>query len=181
VFAQTETDNMTEMTISQALRRMKKLKGQIAEHLDRATRAVSYAEKSPPAFDFAKCMEAAGAVRAELVALDAAVAVANATTELEFDGARMPLVQAVKTLQELKGQITWVKALPVQAQAEIVVETTEYAEVNGDYKHVRVEKKHMCALPEAKRAELTASLQDRFDRLNDAVETKNHRAAIAAQ
>lgn len=170
---------MAEMTVSQALRRMKKLKGQVAEHLERATRAVSWAEKSPPAFEFSKCMEEAEAVRDELVALDTAVAVANATTELEFEGARMPLVRAVKLLQELKGQIAWAKALAVQPQADFVVESTEYAEVGGDYKHVRVERKHKCALPEAKRAELASSLQDRFDRLNDAVETKNHRTAVS--
>ena len=171
---------MADMTISQALRMMKKLKGQLAEHLERAVRAVSYPEKSPPAFEFAKCMEAADSVRDQLTRLDAAVAVANATTPFEFEGKKMPLIQAVKILQELKGQLTWVKALPVQAQSETTVSETEYVEVNGDYKHVRVDKKHVCALPEARRAELASSLQDRFDRLNDAVETTNHRAAVKA-
>ncbi len=40
-------------------------------------------------------------------------------------------------------------------------------------------KTYVCALPEAKRDERVRALQDRFDKINDLVETTNHKTSFA--
>lgn len=170
---------MSEMTISQALRRVKKLKGEIAQHLERAASSVAYDVKAAPAFNFDKCIEAADAAREELVRLESGIAVANATTTIMDGGKPVLLVTAVKALQELKGQVAWFKALQVKAKEKTVVEEMETTWVGGDYKSVKTERHFHCDLPEWEKSELQNEFQDRFDRLNDAVETANHRTALA--
>jgi hypothetical protein len=169
---------MSGMTISQALRRAKKLKGIIAESLERAAVNVVSDLRVKPAFEFAKCMEEADKARAELVDLETSVSVANARTHVSFDGEDVLLTKAVKLLQELKGQIAWLKTLSVKAQSETTVDETENTWTGEDYKTVKVERKFRCELPEAAKADLQRTIQDKFDRLNDAVESANHRTLL---
>lgn len=168
---------MAEMTISQALRRIKKLKGQLADHLARAQAGVSFRVDSPPAFAFAASVERANAVRDELLGLESRLAVTNANTSFDFDGRKVSLASAVRLLQELKGQIAWYKALPVRAREDTSEESWSY---NDEGKHVRTQIAWKCSLPEEKRAAVSEGLQDHFDRLNDAVERANHSTVLVA-
>jgi len=59
-----------KMTIAQALRRIKKLKGQIAEHNQRAIAGVSYDVTKVPSFRYAEAVEAMFAIQDEVVALE---------------------------------------------------------------------------------------------------------------
>lgn len=168
---------MAEMTISQALRRIKKLKGQLADHLTRAQAGVAFRVDSPPAFAFAASVEKANAVRDELLGLESRLAVTNANTSFDFDGRSVSLTASINLLQELKSQIAWYKALPVRAHEDMNEESWSY---NDEGKHVRTQVAWKCSLPEEKRAEVVERLQDRFDRLNDAVERTNHATVLVA-
>jgi len=166
---------MSDVTISQALRRIKKIKGQLAEHRSRANAAVTHLAEQTPAFSFeAETSVAAKAVN-EMLRLQTAVAVANALTTVEIDGHKVPLAFVVRQLRELTGEIAWLKSLPVKAQDKTVESEQEH---NGE-RYVTVAKTYACHLPEAKRAELIKSRQTLFDQLNDLVETTNHKTAVS--
>jgi len=168
---------MAEMTISQALRRIKKLKGQLAENLIRSQAGVSYRVGAPPAFAFTASVQKADAIRQELVQLESRLAVTNATARIDFHGDCPTIAFAIRQLQELKSQIAWYRALPVRAHEETSEETWDYDEGG---KHVRTQVPWKCDLPEEKRATVVDDLQDQFDRLNDAVERANHATVLMA-
>lgn len=166
---------MANMTISQALRRIKKLKGQLGEHRTHAVASVTHLAEQTPAYGFSVSVEAADAVLAELLKLQTAVAVANAATFVEVDGRKILLAQATRELRELASTIAWIKTLPVKAQDK----TVEAERDHDGEKWVTTTKTFTCHLPEAKRAEQASKLQDRFDALNDVVETTNHKTTIS--
>jgi len=168
---------METMTISQALRKISKLKGTLKEQLERAQNAVVYLADNAPAFSFTSSWEQAEAARDALIALETALRVTNAVTKFDFKGKPMTLSEATCRLQEIKGTISWVKGLRTQAQAER--SETEYVSIgyNSD-KAIEKTKITKCDLPEAKRAEWVKREQDQFDALNDAVEAVNHRTTL---
>lgn len=164
------------LTISQALRRIKKLKGQLAEQRARAANSVSYKTTERPAFDFSSSVEAANVARKELVALQAAVSVANAETSVEWEGQTIRLCHATRLLDEYKSEIAWLRTLAVKSQSEVMEHEIEYDDEAR--KHVRRDVPWKCALPEAKRAGEVERVQGLFDKLNDAVETTNHKTKV---
>lgn len=168
---------MSEMTLSQALRHAKKLKGQLAEVTGRAKAGVSYKDSQKPAFEFKASMEKASALRKDLLEMTTRIRVTNAVTTLEFGGRTIHMSEAVAKLEDLKGEIAWVKELPVKAQAS--VEESEY-DYNDAGQRVMVKTRWTCELPEAQRADVVEKLQEEFDRLNDAVERVNHVTPLKA-
>lgn len=167
---------MEQMTISQALRHAKKLKGRISDARDRAQKAVTHKAEDRPAFDFRATLERADSLSDELAYLEGKLALANAREVLDFQGKPMPLCHAVRLLQELRGRIAWVKGLAVQATAEYSVTEPEWDEEHERTVRRRIDWK--CHLPEAERAALADRLQDRFDELNALVERRNQEAPL---
>jgi len=167
---------MADMTLSQALRQVKKIKGDLKERLDRSKAAVTYKAENPPAFAFGQCTEQAETLRQKLVTLQTRVAVTNALTKVEIDGQVVVLAWAVRHLEELKSRISWLKELPVRAQKDTKEEDWDY---DDDGKRRRVQVPWKCDLPEAERASQVEKLQADFDRCNDAVEKANHATILA--
>ncbi len=165
---------MSDLTISQALRRIKKIKGQLSEYRSRAQSSVTHLADQTPAFSFEVETSVAAKAVNEMLRLQTAVAVANATTTVEVDGHKVPLAFVVRQLRELTGEIAWLKTLPVKAQDKVVESEIDYT---GE-RPVTVPKTYTCHLPEAKRAALVESRQALFDRLNDLVETTNHKTPV---
>lgn len=166
------------LTISQALRRIKKLQGQVAEQRQRASGSVTHLAEQEPAYKFSVSREHAALTTTELLKLQTAVAVANATTKIDVGASGIqPLAFAVRKLRELAGEIAWAKALTIKAQSKTVEVERGYDDDSG--KFVNVTKQYVCDLPEAKRANLVADLQEQFDKLNDAVETIDHKTLIS--
>lgn len=163
------------MTISQGLRQVAKLKGQLNEYLKRAQGAVTYIEGEKPAFDFDASMEAADKAREALVKLETAIRVTNATTQV-VGREGMTLAEATCRLQETKGRIAWLRSLTVEAQPAVRKRTGHT--YDAERRLVEVFAVTQCALPEALRAERIEKLQAEFDALNDAVETTNHRVNL---
>lgn len=167
---------MSEMTISQCLRRVSKLKGNLKELTDRAAKSVSYEQDSPPAFKFKDSLEEAKKVSNELVKLEAALRVTNALTTVGWWGQQITLAEATCRLQEIKGNIAWLKGLHVRAQETTSTSEKEYDSDSGKYVKATVITK--CDLPEAARAKMVADAQEEFDTLNDVVENANHRTTL---
>ncbi len=168
---------MSDLTISQGLRRIKKLKGEIAEHTQRATGSVSYQVGREPAFKFNDCMEKAQAARSELLTLQSRLAVTNALTTVKYDGKEMTLSQATRQLEEFKGQIKFIESLPVRDHEKSNEDSFEY---NDAMQRVKATHEFRCDLPKAKQADAIKSFKEKFDALNDAVETTNHRTVLKA-
>ena len=159
------------LSISQALRYASKLKGKIADARTRAASSITHKAGEETAFDFQAMLASSDALSDELAALQGKISVANATNSVTFDGNQISLSHAVRILQELKGRIAWVKGLVV-----LQVESVEQSDVDWDevaVKNVKKSWRMICRLPEAAKAALADELQEKFDRLNGAVESIN--------
>ncbi|MDD2786066.1 MAG: hypothetical protein PHS79_04220 [Patescibacteria group bacterium] len=169
---------MTTMTIAQALRRIKKNKGRVAELKARATQSVSYEAGKKPVFDFKALRENLSKTKEELIRLEAAVTVANANARILFEGRDMPLAEAVRRLQELKDDMSWLPQLNVREGVERVA---DYEFDPEKERQIRVTRETVWAseLSELERVSEIDSLRDRFERLNDLVEQANHRTEVA--
>ena len=165
-----------EMTIAQALRRIKDIKGRVARHSSNAQQSVTHESSSPPAFDFATEWKTATELVDEMIDLQTRVAVANARTLVSWEGRQVPLAWCTKRLAEIKGAIAWHEALVVRAHEKTTDESYDWAP--GAAGRVRIAKEFTCHLPEARRAEAVRALQDKFNDLNDQVEKTNHRTNV---
>lgn len=167
-----------KVTIAQALRRIKKLKGTIAEQSTRAQQSVSYVQGKVPAFRFTVAVSQLTEARRELLDLEARVAVANAKkTVTNSSGEKIVLALAIRQLQELKGQIAFLRSLNLRS------ETVREREQNWDdeqMKHItRVnEVVYVSDLTESDRDREVKLLQDQFETLNNVVEEANHSVLV---
>jgi hypothetical protein len=165
------------MTISQLLRKISKLKGEVQEQRARAQAATVYKEKEPPAFSFEDSMCGADRAVEDLVTFEAALRRANSLTTVSLAGGKtITLSEATCRLQELKGRIAWLKTLPSQAQNKRFVDSVEY-DTLAEKPH-KVTTTYVCPFPEAMRSSAIRSAQEAFDSLNDLVETANHQTVV---
>ena len=166
---------MAEMTITQAIKRMSKLKGKLKDLRERAKENLVHLAEDTPAYKFDECLAEAEKTRDELLKLKTAVAVSNAKLTIEWDGTKQPLPWAIALLREWKGELEFLGALAVRAQPETTERSKEF---DGD-KYVPVVTKHKCHLPTKERDKLRSELQDRYDDLNDRVNGLNNRTNIS--
>ena len=168
-----------ELTIAQALRKIKELKGKLAKHSANAAACVTHKTKQVPAYGFSAEVEVASVVVDEMLDLQTRVAVANAKTTIDWAGKPRPLAWATKKLAETKAAISWHQNLNVRAQAKTSEEEFDYVRnANGVAEHVRVETEFTCHLPEVEKAARIQKLETQFADLNDLVETMNHRTLV---
>lgn len=161
------------LTISQALRRIKKLKGELAVHLQRAASANTFKKAEEPAFRFGPMLELAESVRSDLIRLETDVARTNAQTAIPSG---YTLTEATKRLRELKSQLAWYESLNCREHIETTSKEVDY-DHDGPGRHY-ITTTWYCDMPVAKKAARVTELQEEFDRLNDAVETANHRTEL---
>lgn len=166
------------VTVAQALRRVKKLKGQIAEHTQHITEGVSYVSTKVPAFRFESEMSALSSARDEMVNLEARVAVANANTIVtDSAGRKVTLSHAIRQLQELKSEIALLKGLNLRSET---VREREQEWSDAECKtitHIN-EVVYVSDLSEVDRAARVKQLQNRFEALNNIVEDANHTVTV---
>lgn len=168
---------MSNMTIAQALRRVKKLKGSIAEHSSRAVMGVSYMEGKEPAFRFDSEMKILAEEKSEMVDLESRIAVANANNSVLHDGKQISLSKAIRLLQEMKGDLAFMKSLNIRT------DTVREREQNWDdnkatYVYTYKEVKYMSDLSEHDRDAAVKVLQNSFEELNNSVEDANHKVLV---
>jgi len=164
-------------TISQGLRHIKRLKGRMGELSARASASVSYEAGKKPPFDFNATREEVGKVREELVRLEAAVARANATTDIRDGDRTLSLAEAIRRLQEIKAEIAWLSGLTLRQGTERAFEDAWNDEFHRLVRRPQEVTYESC-LTEPQRVEQVDALRNRFEALNDAVEAANHRTEI---
>lgn len=166
-----------KLTVAQALRRIKKLKGLIAENEQRAKAGVSYDVTKVPAFGYKDSVEAMFATQDEVVALEARVAVANATAVVKDGTEEILMARAVRTLQELKGRIAFLKGLTLRNET-VKDRTNDWDDT--EMKHIArvTETTFQSDLSEKDRDAQVKALQDRFEVLNNTVEDANHTVTV---
>jgi len=167
-----------KVTIAQALRRIKKLKGQIAEHSTRAQQGVSYVQGKTPAFRFAEAVNALRTARQEMLDLEARVALANAKkTVTNALGNKITLAQAIRQLQEWKGDIAFLRRLNLRSE---IVREREQNWDEEQMKHITrvMEVAYVSDLTEQERDVQIKSFQDAFEDLNNLVEEANHTVLV---
>lgn len=168
-----------ELTIAQALRKIKDIKGKTARHSQNAMANVTHKTKDEPAYSFGAEWEKATALVDEMLDLQTRVALANGRTTIDYEGRPRTLVWCTKKLAELKGAIAWHQGLQVRAKGKSTEEELQWQRVQGgSAEHVHVAVEYTCHLPEAERAARVQSLEQKFAELNDLVETMNHRTAV---
>jgi len=167
----------TSLTVSQALRRVKKCKGRMAELTQRAAGVVSYEAGKKPDFDFKVLRGEVASVREELVTLEAAVAKANALATVSFEGRHVTVAEAIRRLQELKAEMAWVSNLHLRSGTERQGEAEWDEELGRSVRRSR-EVTYVSELSEPGRVAELDALRDRFERLNDAVERQNHTTLV---
>ena len=167
---------MTEVSISQALRYASKLKNQISEARKRAESSLNHNDGEATAFDFQEMLAKADSASADLALLQGKLAAVNASSLVEYKGNPVTLSHAVRILQELKGRIAWVKALPCQTNRVVVSQERVWDDDSSKYIHKLTTI--ICNLPEAQRSALADALQEEFDVLNGAVELANQKVML---
>lgn len=166
------------MTIASALRRIKRLKGDMDALAQRAASAVSHLKDAAPAFPFKETRSLLNATRAELIQLRAAVARANATTTVEWSGKPIALAEAIGQLQEIKAEISWLRGLTIR---EGTTRSSEWDYDDMGRRSRRVEEvTYVTNLTEVARAKELQGLADRFEQLNARVEAANHSTTLSA-
>jgi len=166
-----------KMTIAQALRRIKKLKGQIAEHTQRARDGVSYVSTKVPVFRFADEVAAMKAAQDEMVDLDSRLAIANAMTFVKDGQVSLVLAKAIRVLQELKGEIAFLKSLFLRSET-VREKEQSWSDETGKYTTTINDVVYVSDLSEKDRERQVRELQDRFEALNNAVEDANHTVLV---
>ena len=166
-----------KMTIAQALRRVKSLKGQIAEHTARCVAGVSYPADKVPAFRYGESMTALSMAQAEMIELEAKIAAANASATVTWAGATHTLAFCIRMLQELKGNIAFLKGLHLRSET-VKTRTNDWDDV--EMKHIcRVEETtYVSDLSEQDRDKAVKAMQASFEELNNLVEDANHQVFV---
>ncbi|MCZ2224265.1 MAG: DIP1984 family protein [Chitinophagales bacterium] len=165
------------MNISEALRRIKKLKGVVAQESGRMKTSVSHLENEPPAFDFKESLLAYEKAKSELVSLEGRLAKTNGVTTIDFGGKKVSLAEAIRQLQELRGDITLFKELVLRNSVEKTKESS-YDEDKEKYVYTTVTQKWVSAISEREREEAVNNLETKFEALNNAVEKANHSTSL---
>jgi hypothetical protein len=112
-----------------------------------------------------------------MLALQSRVAIANALNSVEIEGVQMPLAFAIRTLEELKGEIALLKSLNLRSET-VKERTQEWNDEKMDTV-IRVnEVTWVSDLSEQDRAADIKKIQNRYETLNNLVEDANHRISL---
>lgn len=171
------TRNGNELNIAQALKRIAKIKGHMGDLTKQAVASVSHLESKQPTFGFKETCQEIDETRERLLTLQAAVAIANATSYIQLDGKRMLLAEAVRRKDELQGEIDWLKKLPIREDTEQVPEDA-WSEASGRYIRQNREIKYVSALSEKERVLRIRGLEDRYEILNTAIDLANGQTTV---
>ncbi len=163
-----ETKNIT---ISQALRQADRLKGQIATYKKRAAECIEHRKESPTAFEFAEMLQKVTELSIQLGTLKSKIAIANANNTINYQGNTISLIEAINTLQEIKGLIAWAAVLPEQQLTEKQVKDSIWDSMKDEYVYTQaIQINHF---PMGPRATWIDEMQEKYDELNAILESAN--------
>lgn len=165
------------MNISEALRKIKKLKGQLAIEDKRFVSSVSWQDDKLPVYNFAETEDAINQISSELVSLEAVVAEANAVTKVNFKDKEVSLAWLIRHLQEIKAKISKYESLHIRQE---IVETSEYVYDEDKDKNIRIKKlvAFKSAISERDKDKRVQDLKDDFETANKLLEEMNHKTIL---
>jgi hypothetical protein len=185
---------MKQLTISQALRRRKKLKGDIALHTERLRHSISYDKKKEPAFPFTESNLALKKAKWELIMLEDAVAFSNAINRITYKGEQVRLTWVLRVLAELKGDIVRYEGYKSMHDLGVEREVTTEEEISDPYsieeipragggvtrshKTKKVNRTIVSNVTARECEDQIATLKQSFEELNDLLEAENHLARL---
>ncbi len=174
-------------TVSQALRRIKELKGQINVVTSRLQRSFAWAESDSkidasldinigkPTYDFYEVRDERAKLVDELINLKTKLAVANATTRIDFEGRRFRMQEAVFFLAELKSELEFVKGLAGREGVyRIPLNVNRFTPGPAEY----VDVTYHVAVTERDRDQAVKFVGERITALNAVIEDANHRTDL---
>jgi len=165
-----------KMTVAAALRRIKKLKGEIATLDARIKSAACHLEGKEPPFPFEESMAERSKKVSELVGLQTQVAISNANTSFEVGGVMVPVVGAIRQLEEIKARISLLGGLPIRDRVrDVEIERNqEWSDEHEKLVTRATEKVFLSAMTRVAQAEKISALTAQFEELNVALEACNH-------
>lgn len=174
-------------TVSQALRRIKELKGQINVVTSRLQRSFAWAESDTkidpslgidigkPTYDFHEVQEKRADLIEELIVLKTKLAVANATTRIDFEGRKFRMQEAVFFLAELKSDLELVKGLTGREGVyRMPLNVNRFTPGPTEY----VDVTYHVAVTERDRDKEVKIMGERITALNAVIEDANHRTDL---
>lgn len=161
------------MKISNLLRRIKALKGELAELTTKLVQSFSWIDDDKPDYDFKELVKIYGDTKNQLIKAKTDVAILNANRKISFKGNEITLTAAVHQLQELKDEIAFYTGIQPNNRKEKRV-GYEYDE-NSNRKQVVTEINHYSALTVQERDNKLKSLREDFAELNNLVECENNK------
>lgn len=167
----------SKMTVAAALRRIKKLKGEIAELTARATSSASFPELRPPPFKYFEAEDLRRQKILEMLDLQEAVAISNASTKVTFaEDEVMSVPRVIRVLDEVKAEIAFLRDLPIHDRTRDFEQRREQIWDDALNKTVTrlVEVVTISVMTPEERARRVDMLQARFELLNVALEARNH-------
>lgn len=165
------------MNISEALRKIKKIKGDLALEQNKMKLSCSWKVNDEPAWKFEEARDNLVTLTEELLELEAKVAQANAVTKVSFRNKEMTLAYVIRFLQETKSQIALYESLVVKTKPEIERDSV-YDEEKEKYVTVKNEVKWASALTEISKEQKVKELKKLFDELNTVLENSNHKTSV---
>lgn len=172
-----------KITVAAAIRRIKKLKGEIGTLDARIKNASVYEEGKNPAFSFDESIASRRDKVIELMRLQTKVSISNASTVFLWDGSQVVVAYAIRYLQEIKSEAALLAALPIRERVRDVMQSRE-AEWNDEAeKSVFVVKQtvHISEMSKVEQARQIERLTGTFETLNTALEACNHETFITLE
>jgi hypothetical protein len=165
------------MNISEALRKIKKIKGDLAKHQPRLSTSISYIETEPPAFRYAETFSQVKELSKELVELESKIAEKNATTKVNLNDKEVSLSFIIRSLQEIKSRITLVESFIIRTDT-ITIKDRFYSDEEDKYVTEKVTKKYVSDITEMEKDKMISDLKEEFEKLNSLLENANHVTSI---
>lgn len=184
-----------QLSIAQGLREVKKLKGELGKQKGRVQNALVYVKGEEPPFAFTEAMEKLNAARRSLIKISTEIAVSNAVTAIAVGSDqtnKITIAQALREMAEIKDEISWHKGFfNLQKEKET---KTEREVATGEVELISQGPNRQIQRPIKKIVEITTisnitiaesaarieELQERFEKINIAVEQANHSTQIEA-
>lgn len=171
---------MTQMTAGAALRRIKKIKGEIAE-LDKLIKSSAvFLENKPPPFAINDLLGKRKEKVDEMLDLQTRLHTSNAGASFSFEGRTVKVNFAVRALDEIKALISLLQGLPVRDRSPDT-EPDRVLEIDPTTRqpfYREAQKIFISPMTKVEQLKAISALNDEFDALNAELEACNHRTFI---
>ena len=168
---------MAKMTIAQALRKVKKLKGDLADLNAKVKMGCTFEKTKVPAFSFSDSYKKFKETSQELIELQSKIAIANSKNSIKVDKRSISLALAARETQEIRSEISLLKELLIRNE---VVKTPDrnWDEITEKYVLKITETEYVSSLSEIERDTMIKELEAKYESINNALESANHSVTV---